>query len=283
MGKVALVTDTISCIPFDLVKQYDIRIVPVGLVIDRQVYKDTELSNDEFWKLFHQAKEPITTNAGNPADFEATFSELAKQTDRICCCLVSKQLSATFNMACQARDTLKEIIPSLKIEIIDSKSATGAEGFIVLEAARAAEAGNSLKEVAAIAQDMANRVKFFCAMSTLKYLRRCGRAPKSAFIGDWLKVKPILGMINGSGLVENLGRERGMDKAIARIIEMVGENTEPAKPLHIMIHYTDNLKIGEKIRDIMASKYHCNEVHLTPYTAVMSSQTGPVVAIAFYQ
>ncbi len=283
MGKVALVTDTISCIPAELVKKYDIRIVPVGLVIDRQVYKDTELSNDEFWKLFYQAKEPITTNAGNPADFEATFSELAKKTDSICCCLVSKQLSATHNMACQARDTLKEKLPSLKIEIIDSKSATGAQGFIVLEAARAAEAGKSLKEVIAIAQDMVGRVKFFCAMSTLKYLRRCGRAPKSAFIGDWLKVKPILGMINGSGLVENLGRERGMDKAIARMIDLTGENIDPAKPLHIMAHYSDDIKIGGKIREIMTLKYSCTEVYLTPYTAVMSSQTGPIVAVAFYQ
>ena len=55
MSKVGIVTDTISCIPRELVKEYDIRVVPVGLVIDGKGYKDTDLTNDEFWKLFYQA------------------------------------------------------------------------------------------------------------------------------------------------------------------------------------------------------------------------------------
>ncbi len=282
MSKVAIVTDSISCIPTDLVKKYDVSIVPIGLVIDRKSYLDTEISNEEFWKLFYQTKEPITTNAGNPADFEQTFSQIAQHTDNVCCILVSKELSATYNMACLAKENLKSKIPSLKIEIVDSKTSTGAEGFVAIEAARAAEEGKDLSEVVSVAQSMVPRVKFFSAMQTLKYLIRCGRAPKSAFIGDWLKVKPILGMINGSGLVENLGRERGMEKAISKMLELSSTYIDSTKPLHLMVHYTDDKTLGEKIRDTMVSRYQCNEVYLTPYTPVMASQTGPMVAIAFY-
>jgi DegV family protein with EDD domain len=283
MSKVAIVTDSISCIPIELVKEYGISVIPISLVINRKSYRDTDLSNEEFWDLFYKCKEPITTNAGNPADFEAKFTELAGITESIFCCLVSKKLSATYNMACQARDSLKLKMPNLNIEVLDSKSATGAQGYIILEAARAAQAGKSLSEVVKTAEDMVSRVKFLCAMSTLKYLRRCGRAPKSAFIGDWLKVKPILGMVNGSGLVENLGRERGMDKAIDKLIEMASDYIDSKKPVHIMAHYSDDKSIGEKIKDIMVARYQCQEVYITPYTAVMSSQTGPVVAVAFYQ
>jgi DegV family protein with EDD domain len=283
MSGIAFVTDSISCISPELLKEYDIKVVPVGLVIDRQQYKDTELSNDEFWKLFHATKEPITTNAGNPADFEAVFNELAQKTDKIICIPVSKALSATHNMAVKAGDSLMSKNPGVTVKVIDSKTSTGAQGYIVMEAARAARAGKSFEEVVNVAEDMVKRVKFMSAMTTLKYVRRCGRAPKSAFIGDWLNVKPVVGMTNNSGLVENIARERGMDKAIEKMINLVGTYIDATKPIHIFVHYTDDKAMGESIMQTMKSKYQCVETYLTPYSPVMTSQTGPVVAVAFYQ
>jgi fatty acid-binding protein DegV len=129
---------------------------------------------------------------------------------------------------------------------------------------------------------MIPRVKFITAMNTLKYLIRSGRAPKSAIIGNWFKVKPLIGMVSGTGLVDNLGRERGMDKAVGKMTEMVKNYTNTGRPLHIMVHYTDGKAAAEKIKDIMISKYTCVETYITPYTPVMASQTGPVVAVAFY-
>jgi DegV family protein with EDD domain len=284
MSKVAILTDTISCLPDELVKQYGIEIIPVYLVINRKNYKDTEISNEEFWRLFNNTREAITTNAANPADFEAIFQKLAQtnNTDSICCILVSKQLSATNKAAYMAKETLKQKIPSLKIEIIDSASATGAQGYIVLEAAKAAQAGKDLNEVVKAAQEMLPRVKFVTVMNTLKYLIRSGRAPKAAVIGNLLNVKPLIGMTNGSGLVENLGHERGLDKAIGKIIDMIKDLTDTSKPLHVMVHYTDDKAMGEKIKQMVTARYNCVEVYLTPYTPVMASQTGPVLAIAFY-
>jgi DegV family protein with EDD domain len=283
MPKIAIVTDSISCLPAELIKEYEIRVVPVGLVIDRKEYRDTDLTNEQFWDLFYKVKEPITTNAGNPAEFEACFIEAAQKSDSIICIPVSKALSATYAMAVKAGDALTVKKPGLKVAVVDSKTSTGAQGYIVLEAARAAREGKSLEEVVKVAENMVTRVKFVSAMTTLKYLRRCGRAPKSAFIGDWLKVKPIIGMLNGSGLVENLGRERGLDKAIDKMLEIADGQIEQTKPLHIFVHYTDDKVLGQKILDRVTAKYKPIESYLTPYSAVMCSQTGPIVALAFYQ
>ena len=63
MVKVGIVTDTTSCVPAELREKYGIRLVPVGLVIGGEYFKDTELTNEEFWKLFYQAKKQPTTNA----------------------------------------------------------------------------------------------------------------------------------------------------------------------------------------------------------------------------
>lgn len=282
MAKVGIVTDTVSCVPKELVKEYGIRVVPVGLVIDGKDYLDTELSNDQFWKLFYATKQQITTHAVSPGDFATAFTDLAKTTDSIVCIVVSKALSATHEAAVQARDMVREKNPNLKIEIIDSKTAAGAQGFLVLEAARAARAGKSLAEVVKVVQAMIPKVKFMTAMDTLKYLIRSGRAPKTAVIGDILNVKPIIGMVSGTGLVESLGRARGKKKVMAKLADMLKDHTDTSQPLHIMVHYTDGIAAGEELKSLVTSKYKCTEVYLTPYTPVMASQTGPVVSVAFY-
>jgi hypothetical protein len=49
-----------------------------------------------------------------------------------------------------------------------------------------------------------------------------------------------------------------------------------------MFHYTDGIAAGETLRDIVTSQVDCDEIYLTPYTPVMASATGPVVAVSFY-
>jgi DegV family protein with EDD domain len=282
MPRVGIVTDTTSCLPPELVKEYDIRIAPVGLVIGGQHYRDTELTNEEFWRLFYAANGSSTTAAVNPGDFASIFEELSRSTDSIVCIVVSKALSATFEAATQGKKLVQEKNPRVNIEVIDSRTSAGALGFIVLEAARAAKAGKKFNQVVQIANNMIPRVKFITAMDTLKYLIRTGRAPKTAVIGDLLGVKPIIGMVSNTGLVENLGRVRGKQKALAKIAELARQHIEPGKKVHAMFHYTDGIAAGETLRNIITSQVSCDEVYLTPYTPVMASATGPVVALAFY-
>jgi DegV family protein with EDD domain len=283
VSRVGIVTDSTCCIPKDLVKEYDIRIVPVGMVIDRKPYRDTDLDNEEFWRLFYSAKEPVTTSAVSTGDIEQAFTDLGKQTDSIVCILLSRVLSATYQSAEQAKEMVLSENLKLKIEIIDSRCSTGAMGFIVLEAARAAQAGKSLEEVTKVAQDMVPRVKYFIGMDTLKYLIRIGRAPKMAVIGDMFGIKPIVGMVNNTGFVENLGRARGKQKCMQQMVDMIKDYIDESRPIHVMVHYTDSIEAGEELKDMVTSRYHCSEVYFTPYTPVMAAATGPVVAVVFYQ
>lgn len=282
MSNVAIVTDSTSCLAPQLIKEYGIHIVSVGLVIDGISYRDSDLSNDEFWTLFYQAKKLPTTSAVSPGDFTSVFTDIAKSTDAIVCIVLSKALSATHEAAVQASEIVKSEHPHLNIEIIDSKTATGALGFIVLEAARAAQRGKNIGEVAQVARDMIPRVKFMAGMDTLKYLIKTGRAPKTGYVGELLQVKPIVGMVSGTGLVELIGKVRGKRNCMLKLAELVNKYIDTTKPVHLMVHYTDGISPGEELRDIVTSRTKCEEVYLTPYTPVMASASGPVVALSFY-
>jgi DegV family protein with EDD domain len=282
MAKVGIVTDTISCLPPEKVKEYGIRLVPVSLNIDGKPYRDlVDLSPDDFWKMFPDMKD-FNTGAPALAEYTGIFQDLSQTTDSIACTFVSKALSATLEAAVQARDLFLKDNPNVKIDIIDSRTAAGAQGFIVLEMARAAEAGKGLEEVIRLAEGMIPKVRFFCALETMKLLIKIGRAPKTAYMGELFQVKPIIGMVNNTGVVESLGRARGMEKTMLRMIEMMGQYVDSKAPAHVMVHYSNSISQGEKFRDMVAARFNCAELYFTPYSPVMCGAVGPVVAVSFY-
>lgn len=283
MSKVGIVTDSTNCLPAELIKEYDIRVAPYHLIMDGKDYRDQiDITPAEFWRIFVDLKELPTTSAVSPGDYADIFTELAKSTDSIVCLIISKALSAAYKSAEIARETVMAEHPKLNIELVDSKNAVGALGFIALEAARAAQAGKSLAEVAKIAHSLVPRVKYISAFDTLKYLIRGGRAPKTAIIGEFLQVKPIIGLVNDRGLVDSLGKERGIRKAMLKLADMVKRYADTDKPLHVMVHYTNRIEEGVELREMVTSRYSCAEVYMTDLTPVMTTHTGPAIGLSFY-
>jgi DegV family protein with EDD domain len=253
------------------------------LNINGTTYRDlVDLTPDEFWKKFPTIKE-FSTGAPSPTEYLNIFEELSKTTNSIACTFVSKALSATGEVAAQARDIFVKTHPNVKVEIIDSRTAAGAQAFITMEMARAAEAGKSLGEVIEAGITMIPRVRFVCTLETLKLLIKIGRAPKTAYMGELFKVKPIIGMVNNTGLVENLGRARGMDKAMDAMITLMEKYVDCKKPAHITVHYSNSIGDGEELKSRVTRKFECSELYFTPYSPVMCGAVGPVIAMAFYQ
>jgi len=282
MSEIAFVTDTISCLPPHLIDDFGIKIVPTCLIINGKSYRDgIDINNDDFWKQF-DSMQNFSTNAALPGDFIKTFKEAGKKADNIICTLVSKALSATNAAAVQAQKLLKVENPELNIEIIDSRTGTGAEGFIVLEGARAYRAGKNLAEVKQVMNDMIPRVKWVNAMETTKYLIKIGRAPKTIPAEVFLQVKPMIAMLHSTGLVEDIGAARSKEESFQKMVDMIGENTDLSRPRHVNVHYTNNIEDGRQLVSMVKARYNPVEIYLTPYSAVMCGTTGPCNAIAFF-
>lgn len=283
MSKVGVVTDSTCCLPEELVKEYGIRVVPVVLTINGKPYKDgVDITPGEFWKMFKGLDTLPTTSTPSAGDFVEVIRDLAKSTDSIICIMVSGALSGTYSAALHAKDITKSELPGLKVEVVDSKIATGALGFVVLEAARASCAGKSLSEIVQIVEGMLSRVRYLTAFETLKYLIKGGRAPKAALIGELLQVKQIITNDNKTGLIIPIARARGRRKSMAKMVDMVKEYIDPDKPLHMMVHYTDDVAGGEELKTMVTARYNCAELYMTPYTPVMACHTGPVLSLSFY-
>ena len=105
MAKVGIVTDSIACLPPEILEKYDIRVVPVALNINGKPYRDgIDIKYDEFWKIFPEIKE-FTTGAPALSEYTDLYSELLKTCDSVVGAFVSFGLSAIGEAAVQAGDS----------------------------------------------------------------------------------------------------------------------------------------------------------------------------------
>jgi len=284
LSKIAIASDSQSCLPPELIKQYGITIVPMTVVIDGKPYLDqVDISVDEFWRIFNEKGHEMSTAPASPGIFKEAFDELAKTYVEIVCTTVSKKLSVTYQSALDAAKMVMEEKPEVKIEVVDTNSASGAQGLMTIAMARAAEDGKSMAEVVAVAEEMKPRVKMVMGLQTLKQLIKIGRAPKiRGYLGELLGVKPITGLVNNTGLVEPVGKARGMKKMTAMLVDLVGKYADASKPMHVIVHYSDSIDDGENLKKIVEDRYNCAEIYMSAYTPVMGAATGPILAISFY-
>jgi DegV family protein with EDD domain len=283
MSRVGIVTDSTNCIPPELLKRYDIRVVPVGMIINNKVYRDlVDITLAEFKEMSKTLTEQPKTSAANPGDFVNLFKELSQSTNDILCILVSKALTATHESAYQAKRIVRQENPDLNIEIVDSRTSVGALGFIVIEAARAAYEGKSLAEVLDVAEEMVQRVIYLASLETLTYLINIGRAPKITSIGERLNVKPIIGFVDDTGQVEVVARVRNRQKSLNTLVDLVDKYVDTSQPLHMMVHYSNGIEQGEELRDMLTDRYNCVEIHLSEYSPVMVGAAGPLVGLSVY-
>ncbi len=282
MAKVAIVTDSIACLPPELVEKYHIHIAPaVTILFEGKVYRDwVDISHEEALRILDKNPEHYFTSP-SPAGFLEVFRHLCHQGQPIACITVSSGFSTLLNMARDARETITAEFPGAEIEIIDSLTASAAQGFIALNAARAAEQGENLAGVAATAIKVRGKVDLFFVFETIRYIYRTGRVPKlAAQIGSLLTVKPIITVRNGLARFSGIARtkDRGIDRLVAFTKEKVGN-----KPVHMAVVHANVAEEAQKLKERVQNEFNCVEIWITSFSPVMAYGTGRgVIGLAFY-
>jgi DegV family protein with EDD domain len=282
-GNVAIITDTLGCIPEEALKRYNIHEVPVKIVFDNKVYQDrVDLTADEFYKMLGKAKNLPTTSAPSPAHFLNAYREMSKGATRILCITISSKLSGTFNSAKVAADMAKETLSGITVEVLDSQVAAAAEGFVVLAAAKTAAAGQKMDDVIKAAKNVMSSVHLMVVVDTLKYLVKGGRVPKVAgWAGSLLNIKPIIMLRNGEA--HPVARARTQVAAIKQVMEMSKKMIVKSLPLHMAVIHAAEPEKAEELKNQISSSFDCAELMITDFTPVIGAHTGPgVIGVAFY-
>jgi DegV family protein with EDD domain len=278
---VGVVTDSIACLPGEMAGQYDIQVLPINLYIGDKVYRDgVDISATEVYQLFLRDQGRFNTSAPSPAVCYEVFRKMSRKTPNIFCVTLSSELSATYDSARLAKEQAERELDGVRIEVLDSKTATAALGFIALSGARAAADGKDLMTVVAAARDIMKRVTTFILLDTVRYVYRSGRVPRvAAQAGSILNIRPIFTI---AGKVDFVGvaasREQGVRRILAKMREKVG-----AGRIHAAIMHAYALEPAEELKQRVAAEFDCAELWLTEFSPVMGYATGTgTLGIAFY-
>lgn len=279
VSNIAIVTESSANLPPEVVEEYGIHVLPLRIIWDGKVLHDgVDIMPQEFYARLRTDHCMPTSSALSPSELLETFRSLAEEADAIVAILLSQELSGTF----EAAQIAHQLAPTLPLHLVDSRTAAMAQGFVVLEAARAAAAGATVEQVIARAQEMIPRVQLLATLETLEYLHRGGRiGTASAFLGSVLQMKPIVGIPPGHGTVVGVARPRTWRRAVARMLDLMAEQVGD-RPVHVAVSHGDHEEDAAALAEELQRRFDVRELYIIYFTPVMGAHAGPVLSISFY-
>ena len=283
MPEVAIITDSLCCLPKDMVEKYSIEIVPINIVFDGDVYRDYyDLTPNQAYELFQKAPEAFSTAPSSPVQYLEALRKASQLAKNILCITVSKHLSTVYNVARLAGEQATKELYGTKIKVIDSTTVIAAQGFIVLAAARKAALGRGLDEVIECAENLKTKVTFALVLETIRHVYRTGRIPRiAAQAASVLPIKPIL--TSSDGVVKLVGMSRNMTQGIDHIIRTLRSRVG-SSPVHVAIMHAYAPDEAEKLKKRISSEFNCAEIWTTEVSPMVGYAIGAgALGFAYYQ
>lgn len=280
---VAVLTDSTASIPEHLLAELHIHTVAYYIHRGQEVLRDlVTIKRDEFLAWLTTARVLPTTASPGPGDYVEAYERLAEQghTEIISIHMTSSG-SGAYQAATVARSMMQEKRPDLKIEVIDTRNVSLCQGWMAIEAARAALAGWSLEAIVAKVRAMIPVTRMIQTADTLKYLYMGGRIGKAVhLVGSLLNIKPLISMEDG--IIVSLGVARSRQGAYQAMAEKAKEMVGNGKAKIAYVHAGAQQEV-EKLKELVESKVQVVESFIAELSPALAVHTGPGTAgLCFY-
>lgn len=280
-NKTAILTDSIADLPDELIEKYQIHVIPLNLIIEDSPYLDKlTIKPDKFYSMIDNLKEYPTSSQPTIKSVENIFSFLTSHYESIITITVSKEMSGTFNAVQKASE--KFIEEGKKITVINSKLNSGAEGLLVLEAAKLLESGKNYEQVVDIIEETIKKSKIYVSVNTFKYMVKGGRVSATkGFIGKILNLKPIISIDeNGKGIA--FGKTFSTRANTKKIMDIVKKANEENKiRSYSVVHANAHIKASELALKLTQNLGQAPE-YITEISPVVGLNAGiGAIAVSF--
>jgi len=277
---VAVVTDSAASIPESLIQSLHIRWVPYYVHRGEQVLRDlVSIQRDAFYQWLPTAQELPKTASPGPGDYVTLYRALAEEegVGEIVSIHMTSKGSGAYQAAMAAKSVIREVLPDLRVEVIDTLNVSMCQGWMVIEAARAAVAGKSLADIVGLVKKMVPVSRMIQTADTLKYLYMGGRIGKAKhLLGSLLNIKPLIGMQDG--VIVPLGQARSRTRAYQMMADMVESAVGRLGRIKIAYVHAAAQEEAEKIKKLVEERLTCVESLIAELSPALGVHTGPGTA-----
>lgn len=284
---VKIFTDTDTDITLEDAKYYGFKLISMPYYIDDMEvypYEDFDIFNyREFYELLRKGVVP-KTSAISPLKYIDYFENEFKNGNDILYIHFSRAMSGTFNAMDLAYEELKEKYPKRKLYTIDTKGITILSNIIVKEIGDMYLKGATIDEIMKWANNEIDHFATYFFADNLNFFKKSGRVSNiTGTMGNLIGVKPIIYM-DENGTMTNIGKERGRQKALKKLVEYVDLLGKDIYSHRIVIGHTDAIDLANKLGEMLINKYGENlKIEYVVVNPTAGSHCGPdTVGVAFY-
>ncbi len=226
---IALVTDSTSDLPPEIIDDYQIHQIPLNIHFGENQYLDKlTISPLRFFDLVEKEKKHPTTSQPNENSFLALYSHLASHYDSVIAVHLTDKFSGTLNNSLRAAARISKETGK-KITVLDSGQVSGSLGLLTYKTAKAIENGMSHDYIIENFSHWKENAKIFVSVKNLKYMIRGGRvSPLKGNIARMLNAKPIVSMDRngGSTLFDRAFTQRSNMKKVMKHVRNILKEKE---------------------------------------------------------
>lgn len=265
---IKIVTDSSITIEEDLLKELDIKVVPLSVLVDGVLYSDADLKEEGKFRQLMQASKDLPKTSQPPVGlFAEVYQELAEAgADQIISIHITSSLSGTIEAARQGAQ-----LSGAAVTILDSTFTDQAMKFQVVKAAQLAQAGASLDEILEAVQAVKDKTELFMGISTLENLVKGGRIGRvSGLLSNLLNIKVIMELkdANLHPLVKGRGNKtftKWMEELLTRIAD---------RPVaEVAISYSGNRDLADQMAAALQSTV-TSPISILETGSIIQTHTG---------
>jgi DegV family protein with EDD domain len=285
MARVAVVTDSCASIPESLIQALQIHWVPYYIHRGQETLRDlVTAQRDAFYRWLPTATELPQTASPGPGDYLQLYERLAEEegAEEIVSIHMTSKGSGAYQAARVAQSTLRERLPDLRLEVIDTLNVSMCQGWMAVEAARAALAGRTLQEVVDQVKAMIPVTHMIQTADTLKYLYMGGRIGRAThMVASLLRIKPLIGM--EEGIIVPLGQARSRGKAYERMVDLVESAVGAGAAIKVAYVHAAAREEADKLRSLVEARLHSVESLVAELSPALGVHSGPgTVGLCYY-
>lgn len=276
---VKIITDSTNNLDDQLLARHDIRVAPIAIQFGEESFEEgIDIDREAFYSRIERTGRIPTTSQPSPSWFERFYREVHAQGEPALVITVTAKHSGTYQSAVLA----KAMVPEATVEVFDSASISLGTGWMVVEAARASERGQSLTSILERLEHIRRHLQLALTPSTLKYLQMSGRVGKlQGALASLLDVKPIIAVRDG--LLEAGERVRTRGKALHHLVDYVQEHTRSATAVNLAVIHARAPEEGQQLLDLARRALPVREVLVADLVASLAVHGGPgIVGLAAY-
>ena len=268
-----ITTDSGADLPLSYCQTHDITVLPLAFTIEGQTYHGSGAMDDKVFYDKLRAGALPTTSAANPEDTAALFRTFAEQGKDLLHVAFSSGLSSTSDAAQIAAQMVMEEYPQRKIIVVDSLCASMGQGFLVHQAVKLRDAGETLEDTARKVTDLRLNVVHNFTVDDLGHLHRGGRVSKAtAVVGSLMGIKPIL-HVDDEGHLTSVGKVRGRKASIQALADRMEEQMKGFDNPEVFISHGDCPEDAQALADMVRTRFGID--------TIMIGYIGPVITFRF--